>query len=463
MSNNKSDFYESSMRVRRTLEIGSNVTQIGAGATTGVIFAVIGHSFVREFLSPTLSFLFAAIVMFIGVGVFELCTRRTLPFGLDEFLGRKWKHETVSLKKKYRKYFMLAMLFLSFGLMAGSMSTSWFARVDMAEAAVEAPTRADLEGMSKDMISMQKKDREWYDKEINRLQETEDERIKAVEDDNKQKMNAAIMSKGAKMAKEYRGGNGWAANQLRSAINMAKESSASALDRERRKIDDMIKRRDAALNSGSSPTLLAINQVASQEAEKQQEYRAKKARNQWLIGAFGVACTILFFLFQLGLSFIRIMCDESTVATSESRGIIGGIMDQIEKGKAMARQGRSGNLVANESIRSVPRVAVKEVIPFEIPTTTDTVKTPQKAVKISQKKVKTPRKAVVSTSNKNKRMAVKQYVSEYIQNGNGIPTGRHIATRFEITEKTARKYLKENSGIVAGKFIGDEQNKTISF
>lgn len=470
----KSDFYESSMRVRRTLEVGSNVTQVGAGATTGVIFAVIGHSFVREFLPPTLAFIFSAIVMLIGVGVFELCTRRTLPFGLDELLGKKWKQENENMKKKYRRYFMVAMLLLSFGLMFGSMSTSWFARTDMAEAAVEAPKRADLEGMSKEMLSQQKSDREWYDKEIKRLQASESQRIKAAEQEGKQKMNAAIMSKGKKMAGEYRSGNGWAANQLKSAINMAKESSASAIARERNKVNEMIKKRDATLSTGANPTLTVIEHVARQENVIQGEYRAKKARNQWLIGAFGVSCTILFFLFQLGLSFIRIMCDETTVSTHESRGIIGSIMDQIERGKELARQRNQGGndqpIAMNEAVKSAPRVTVKTDVPFDVLPSQQTEETPVKTVKSPRKTVKSSESSVSRSGSgkpkatvKNKRVAVKAWVVNYIQENGKVPTAIEVSNNLPVTDKTVRKYMKEDMGIVNGKFVGDDDNPTFQF
>lgn len=300
--------------VIRALRLTSSAAQVGAGATSVMIVAVVAYARWLEVLPPIWAKIATAAVVVLFLLVVEGGLKTFTPFGLDELLSFRLRHEEGRGKKLYRAAFMLVCLLLIGGLGLGTLGTSWIGRHDMAEVATPPPQTADLASITARQEHLISRMDSSFEAKLANLRETEAQRIKQAKAEAARLLENAKRSMGTRMYELYQDGNGWAEQQLSSSMRRAQVEGEQLIRDQVEAVERMEEEKRRYMTLQNAELRDRFESVEGQNQEKLQTWESKYDRNSALIGYFGIGCTLIFFVCQVLLSLARIVSDVPTFA-----------------------------------------------------------------------------------------------------------------------------------------------------
>lgn len=288
--------FEEPKKVQQIIRSVASGSQIVAGATSAfIIYAVIGNQLPphwHPYLVITVTTLAAVFVL----SIVELFPKTMLPSSLDMLFSKKTGIQSA---------FVIFTLLICLGLQGVSILTSYHSRTLIAKSVVKAPPLVNESSYILKKDSLIDVSRQRYDKRIEELRDSEQERLSKAQKEKRQLLSAAIASKGKQMQKLYHEGNSWAKNQLRKANIAATDKGNAQIQFEQKRVNRLTRERDSLINHMEKSSEMKHGIISRQNHQMSSSYEAEIERYNAFACWFGMGGTIVFVLMQILASIHR--------------------------------------------------------------------------------------------------------------------------------------------------------------
>lgn len=302
VTNEQLEFRESFASLRGGLVVNSDVSQVIAGGSTGLILGWIMKLKFEEWLGINwLSWVLGGII---AIGCFlliEWIQSKSWAAFYDDVLPGKFKNSK-GIRKAYRVILNLFILMLSLLCSGTSMSTSYWASEDAGDMMVEDVQMVDLGAIAKASVEAQREFGASTDSKIAALQK----QVSILQEGKQAEIDAAgksVVNK--RMKKLLNEGNGWAQNQVNSARKKAAANVEARIEKINSQIREAEREKARTIRDMSGHNNEALATAQSQYINTQKRIEKKENRNKYILALICVGASFIFIISQTLLGFDR--------------------------------------------------------------------------------------------------------------------------------------------------------------
>lgn len=363
VNQNQDDFLEVFASVRGGLVTASDISQLIAGGSTGIMLGTLIHFktlewFGGQFLFGIGSYLCGFLVAVASFYLIEWIQSKSWSTFYDDVLPGKFKNST-GIAKAYRVILNVFLFTLSLMCAIASMSTSYWASEDAGDAMVEDVQMVDLGAIAAASVKAQSEYNTSTDSKIATLQKE----IESLQSGRSARMEEAKNALGSKMLKlAAQPSDQWAKKQ----VSVARAKAAAKVDGEiediRGQIREAEREKARTIRDMSASNTHAIQISSAQYNKNSQRVEKKETRNKWIFVIITVGGSIMFISSQTLLGFDRAIAG---ISYQEQRmyapdgvvlGFIGGLFDPVydTRGESHGIKVAKPTLTAQKSKRGRP-------------------------------------------------------------------------------------------------------------